>query len=404
MKCARCGGINSDNAQICIYCNADLAAVSAKRTVREEPPKEKAPEKSGIDSLKRDILTKIDVLSTSFLLNAAISFYNGIDVDKDEGFAQQLFANLAMRGSIDGMFYYGQMLMKGPAPNIPDAIFWFRKAADQGHITAKNTLDWLTRNDRQNGNQYGSPYANPYDGSQRGTQPTPEERPSRSKGASLEDLAAEALTAVVRIFSTSKNGTSAGSGFIIDNGFVITNAHVVVTPSANLVAKFDSSVSDNVYKLELIKMDHNLDIAVLRFAGAARDRIVKEAARGERTLLSLKGEPTRFGESVYTIGNPLGLGISLSAGRISNPCSENVFSHPWEYAVQTDITVNGGNSGGALLDMNNNVVGMITCTPIKEVGELQLDDEHALGVMGGADGMSFCVPAIDIIHYIKGVR
>ena len=71
-----------------------------------------------------------------------------------------------------------------------------------------------------------------------------------------------------------------------------------------------------------------------------------------------------FGQKVYTIGNPLSRGISVSQGVISSPRSKESYpSDKVEYVIHTDISFNHGNSGGGLFNMNNEVLGIATFYP-----------------------------------------
>ena len=83
-----------------------------------------------------------------------------------------------------------------------------------------------------------------------------------------------------------------------------------------------------------------------------------------------------YGEEVYTIGNPLGIGLSVSRGIVSCPSRNTRYPDAVKAVIQIDITANHGNSGGALLDQYNNVLGILTFIP---------------GDSGG--GITMCVPA-----------
>ena len=149
------------------------------------------------------------------------------------------------------------------------------------------------------------------------------------------------------------------------------------TPKS-VTASFESSVDDKSYNLLPLVIAPELDVAILRFTGLADERI------SARENLRLRTEGVRYGEEVYTIGNPLGLRFSVSRGIVSTPLRESGHRKGIHEVIQTDITANHGNSGGALFDVSNNVLGMITYTPSDSEG-----------------GISMCVPSKYIVQVLN---
>ena len=167
---------------------------------------------------------------------------------------------------------------------------------------------------------------------------------------------------------------SAGSGYILDGGFVVTNSHVVEQPLIrNITATFDPSIDSVTYDLRIVEIVPEADVAVLRFTG------LMDKVMSRKKHLTLRTTPLKMGEDVYTIGNPLDLGISANRGVVS--CPSRRFEHRGlkDY-IQVSLSLNPGNSGGALLDFQNRVVGMTTmgfskpgadmCVPAKEIEKI----------------------------------
>jgi S1-C subfamily serine protease len=167
----------------------------------------------------------------------------------------------------------------------------------------------------------------------------------------------KAMKSVVEICSVQEKGYNdlKGSGFILNGGYVVTNAHVIGNHYSRITAKFEQRLDNEIYELEPVSVQPDADIAILKFIGLAKHEI------SARENLSLKEYDLRYGQFVYTIGNILGVGISLSDGIVSCPKQKNRKYLSVEELIQTNIPINHGNSGGALFDEHNNVVGMITC-------------------------------------------
>lgn len=179
---------------------------------------------------------------------------------------------------------------------------------------------------------------------------------------------------------TKRPGIGAGTGFVVEGGFVVTNCHNLEgLRISETTATFDPSVDSVTYNLKLICAVPEADIAVLRFQGLM-DRVMSK-----RPHLKIRtNPPLAMGESVYTIGNPLNLGISVNTGLVSHPARQ--FNHRGlSELVQITISLNHGNSGGPLLDMDNNVVGITTAGFSKP----------------GAD---MCVPAAEIVKILDRIK
>ena len=159
-------------------------------------------------------------------------------------------------------------------------------------------------------------------------------------GSPFEDMFKE--------FNTpQKRKTSAlGSGFIIDaKGIVITNNHVI-KDAEDILVRVDG---DKEYKAKVIGADPLSDIAVLKIESKDKFKSVKFG----------DSDKARIGDWVIAIGNPFGLGGTVTSGIISAR-NRSIGLSRYEDYIQTDASINQGNSGGPLFDMNGNVIGINT--------------------------------------------
>jgi serine protease Do len=137
-----------------------------------------------------------------------------------------------------------------------------------------------------------------------------------------------------------------GSGFLVDGaGHVVTNAHVVEDADSVRVKLSD----DREFEAKVKGRDTRLDLAVLELVGA---RDLPAASLGSSQEL-------RVGEYVVAIGNPFGLGNTVTMGIVSAK-SRAIGAGPYDDFVQTDASINPGNSGGPLFNLRGQVVGINT--------------------------------------------
>ncbi len=151
-----------------------------------------------------------------------------------------------------------------------------------------------------------------------------------------------------RDFGTpQKRKTSAlGSGFIIDKkGIVVTNNHVI-TGAEDIFVRVNG---DKDFKAKVIGADSGMDLAVLQIESKEKFKPVKFG----------NSDNARIGDWVIAIGNPFGLGGTVTAGIISAR-NRSIGLSRYEDFIQTDASINQGNSGGPLFDMNGEVVGINT--------------------------------------------
>ena len=144
-----------------------------------------------------------------------------------------------------------------------------------------------------------------------------------------------------------RQGQSLGSGFIIDDaGIVVTNNHVI--ENADEITVFLSD--DRSFKAEVIGRDEKTDIAVLKFD--PEDTKLTAVSFGDSDNL-------RVGDWVMAIGNPFGLGGTVTAGIVSAR-GRDIGSGPYDDFIQTDASINRGNSGGPLFNLAGDVIGINT--------------------------------------------
>jgi len=164
-----------------------------------------------------------------------------------------------------------------------------------------------------------------------------------------------------------------GSGFVITaDGYVVTNNHVIDSASEIQVA-FDS---DNKYDAELVGTDPRTDLALLKIKSSKSFPFVKFA-----------GKPARVGDWVIAVGNPFGLGGTVTAGILS-ALSRDIGSGPYDF-IQIDAAVNRGNSGGPTFNLNGEVIGVNTAI---------------FSPSGGNVGIAFAVPADTAQSVIEQLR
>ena len=161
---------------------------------------------------------------------------------------------------------------------------------------------------------------------------------------------------------TERKASSLGSGFIINkNGTVITNNHVI-NNAEDIVVK----VGDKDYKAKVLGADPYADIAVLKIDS---NDVFKPVKFGD-------SDKARVGDWVVAIGNPFGLGGTVTAGIISAR-NRDINLTRYDDFIQTDASINQGNSGGPLFNLNGDVVGINT----------------AILGQSGSIGIGFAIPA-----------
>jgi len=164
---------------------------------------------------------------------------------------------------------------------------------------------------------------------------------------------------------------SLGSGIIVSkDGYIITNNHVV-NGADDIKIKFGKPEKE--FKATLIGKDEEADLAVLKID--AKDLIPAKLA---------DSDVVQVGDTVLAIGNPFGVGLTVTHGIVSALGRNNLNIEAFEDFIQTDAPINPGNSGGALLDLEGRVIGVNTA--IMSNG-------------GGSNGVGFAIP----VNLVKSV-
>ena len=169
----------------------------------------------------------------------------------------------------------------------------------------------------------------------------------------------------------ARQAQSLGSGFVVDpTGIVITNNHVVGDANDIVVIFTDG----RKLKAKVIGKDSKVDVAVLKVES---DKLLKTVKFGD-------SDKMRVGDGVMAVGNPFGLGETVTAGIISAR-NRNIDSGPYDDFLQTDASINKGNSGGPLFNLGGEVIGINTAI---------------LSPSGGSIGIGFATPSASVMPII----
>ena len=165
--------------------------------------------------------------------------------------------------------------------------------------------------------------------------------------------------------NNSREVQSAGSGVIVDakNGYILTNHHVVSGADKIQISLID----ENTLDAEIIGSDPATDIAVL-----------KVEAENLTDINIGDSDQVEVGDFVIAIGNPFGLGNTVTSGIVSALGRTGISSSGYEDFIQTDASINPGNSGGALVNMQGELVGI---------------NSAIISRSGGNVGIGFAVPS-----------
>ncbi len=174
-----------------------------------------------------------------------------------------------------------------------------------------------------------------------------------------------------------------GSGVIVtSNGYIVTNNHVVAGADS---IKVTIQGSDKSYAAKIVGRDPKTDIAV-----------IKIDAKNLHPIQFANSDDLKVGDIVFAIGDPFGVGKSITSGIISALNKNRVGINQYENFIQTDASINPGNSGGALVDSRGNLIGINSAIITRS---------------GGNNGIGFAIPsnmvkkiALSLINNGKIVR
>ena len=172
---------------------------------------------------------------------------------------------------------------------------------------------------------------------------------------------------------TTREAQSLGSGFIVSaDGYVVTNNHVVSPDQRAELEEVTVTMPDGTeYPAELVGKDPQSDLAVLKISRSEPFPFVNFGDSSE----------ARVGDWVIAIGNPFGLGGTVTSGIVSAVLrSTGMAPGAYDRYIQTDASINRGNSGGPLFDMQGNVIGI---------------NNAIFSPTGGSVGIGFAIPAED---------
>jgi Do/DeqQ family serine protease len=159
---------------------------------------------------------------------------------------------------------------------------------------------------------------------------------------------------------------SLGSGVVVDaSGLVVTNNHVIEGADQVKVSLADK----REFEADIILKDTRSDLAVLR---------LRDSHERFPTLDLANSDELQVGDVVLAIGNPFGVGQTVTHGIVSALARTQVGITDYQFFIQTDAAINPGNSGGALVDMNGKLVGINTAIFSRS---------------GGSQGIGFAIPA-----------
>jgi serine protease Do len=168
----------------------------------------------------------------------------------------------------------------------------------------------------------------------------------------------------------TREAQSLGSGFLISaNGYIVTNNHVITAEGKGEVESITVTTPDGTdYPAKLVGKDAQSDLAVLKITGTKPFPFVKFG----------DSRKARVGDWVIAIGNPYGLGGTVTQGIISAVGRNTGTGSAYDRYLQTDASINRGNSGGPMFDMHGNVIGI---------------NNAIFSPTGGSVGIGFAIPA-----------
>ncbi len=162
---------------------------------------------------------------------------------------------------------------------------------------------------------------------------------------------------------TQRTNNSLGSGVLISSdGYILTNNHVVENATDIRV----TIGGEREYKAEIIGTDPRTDVALIKIDG-----------KNLQSIVVADSDALRVGDQVMAIGNPFGVGQTVTMGIVS-ALGRSIGLIDYEDLIQTDASINPGNSGGALVNMRGELVGM---------------NSAILSRDGGSQGIGFAIPS-----------
>ena len=185
----------------------------------------------------------------------------------------------------------------------------------------------------------------------------------------------KSIESVVTISSNSnqinsRKSNGIGSGVIFsEDGYIVTNLHIL--SGNNISVRLNNGKN---YSANIIGIDNNTDIAVLKIISDDKFNPIEIS----------DSESIKIGDRVLAIGNPYGIGISVSNGIISALGRD--YGNPYLQLIQTDAAINPGNSGGALINENGNLIGI---------------NSKIFSKTGAYQGIGFAIPSNLVVQIVS---
>lgn len=181
---------------------------------------------------------------------------------------------------------------------------------------------------------------------------------------------------------TSEENFCYGTAVVLNQDTIVTNAHLVSyikSGKENIYEKFyvRTAKEEEYFEVQLDKYDEEIDLAVLKYDKSMKLKPIK-----------ISNKKLRYGDKIYAIGNGSNYGLSITTGTISNPLINVKYEDKIREAIQCDLTITSGNSGGALLDKYGRLIGITT---------FRTKDEKGNPVYG----IAYSVPVKDVLNYVN---
>ena len=191
----------------------------------------------------------------------------------------------------------------------------------------------------------------------------------------FREVSNECLKTVVEIYVQTPSASGAGSGVIYDpNGYIVTNYHVAdETCTSITVVLYDGTE----YKAKYIYGDELADLAVIKIDKTNCDY----AVFGDSDSMT-------YGDLVLAIGNPQGLGLSVTNGIISRPGESVTIGNATMTLLRTSAAVNSGNSGGGLFNLNGELIGIV----------------NAKIAANTVDNIGYAIPSTTVVKCINDLK
>jgi len=355
-RCTTCGELAPGPGVICRYCGnkVDIMIPTADALSVGNVPR-------SLNETEKTLMASAKLMDKTALYKTGMLFAEGIGIEKNLEVAEYLLREGALKGCSEAMFRYAE-LIKEKQPE--EANVWLSRAAKCGCPEAKNIIS----------DHYKEDFGNPQE---QFLVPEVQE--------DFRDVVGRVSPFCVELTSSSSSSSAAsGSGCIVGSDAIITNAHVVIEektgePHKTIMLDFYKGVHAGRRALKVVAFDKKEDVALCAFVDAKTG-----AASGFPKLADAR--TLAVGDRVFTIGNALGRGLALSTGVVAKEVETGAYGKA--EVLQTDMSINGGNSGGPLFDSRGNIVGMMTFSPVTDNA-------------ARAYGMSFAVTSNTIARLLK---